>query len=849
LAGVESDAGDLLERVKHAPVTHGLVAAILFFFAVGWLSSADDRSAARTELARSVSYFEENPFVEMTPRIMSEVGRQRAAELHEVYTQERRRLGLPLVPTRIKGMTQRRFNELQSEAHSALGRLPDARFGVKADAPSLSTFLTHPFVHAGLVSLLISVIFLMWAGTSVEMAWGSALYGAFCAGAGLLAAGMYVFAESATGAPWAGMSGVVAALMGAHTVRTAQGKTSHGFLLLPLWVVAEALGVRGFALDDPSSIAQVPVLTMGTAFAAGGCASFLWSVIGWEERHRNKQVAAPYSASDPILDAAYEARAAGRVEEAFRGFKEVLKSSSDDRDAALAFWDCAQQLRRCKDAAPAMVRVIRDHLKAGRSSDAVDRWLELVSQIPEPNVESVLIVRIAESLLDEGHPDHAIAAMKRAVGAGSKLSPVLARRVVRVARDLDPQLTRQAAQLALRDSELQPDERRDLESLSHHPLEEKPSVSPADAAPAAPSASEPEAAAGGGAPPVESASERAASEALQRAALETGLVRAEVFGQNDDEILAAPFAEDGSFLPVPDRDSPPPAPSALPPALEASPKGSESQQDPDEDTAVEALIDPQALAPEALEGSPPLVADAAAASAAAVCSEAAENPDHWNSPGIVEDLSDELSDDDLSMSEFSALVAEAEDVTEPTIEVPTPAPAAAPADPSGVDTAVELAARAGRAAAEPLSAPTAPPVRPAPRVRDAVPVRLQEDGFEVEVADHGKTVLPYERIEALTLAAVEGLSAKPVLVVDLVIAWRVPLGEAVKTIRLRGDRFDPCQVVPGQTSPLSALLTMVAEVRNRASALPIPHESALRGDPFASFADIAQYERDLLTPS
>ncbi|MCP4038465.1 MAG: hypothetical protein GY733_16105, partial [bacterium] len=70
------------------------------------------------------------------------------------------------------------------------------------------------------------------------------------------------------------------------------------------------------------------------------------------------------------------------------------------------------------------------------------------------------------ALLDEGHPEAAIAVLSSAVEGSKPVTTALARRIVRVARDLDPDLTRRAAEIALRDGQLGNAEREELTRLS-----------------------------------------------------------------------------------------------------------------------------------------------------------------------------------------------------------------------------------------------------------------------------------------------------------------------------------------------------------------------------------------------
>ena len=129
---------------------------------------------------------------------------------------------------------------------------------------------------------------------------------------------------------------------------------------------------------------------------------------------------------------------------------------------------------------------------------------------------------------------------------------------------------------------------------------------------------------------------------------------------------------------------------------------------------------------------------------------------------------------------------------------------------------------------------------------EALPIELDEEGVHFSTASGQKKLMRYDRIQAVSVAAIQGLSDKPVLIVDLVLDWKASAGDRLRVIRLRADRFDPRRVVPGVESPLEALRQMVATVLGRSKGVPLPDPDAARGMPFASFPELALYQRLVL---
>lgn len=135
------------------------------------------------------------------------------------------------------------------------------------------------------------------------------------------------------------------------------------------------------------------------------------------------------------------------------------------------------------------------------------------------------------------------------------------------------------------------------------------------------------------------------------------------------------------------------------------------------------------------------------------------------------------------------------------------------------------------------------------RVLDAVlsvPVELADAGIEIQTQQGQKKLVRYERIEAVSVAAVHGIGPKPVILVDLVLNWMTPKSETLRVIRMRGDQFDPRRVLAGQGSAADSLRVFVKTVLERSDAIPLPDLEGALGRPFASFEDVAIYQRAVL---
>ena len=95
------------------------------------------------------------------------------------------------------------------------------------------------------------------------------------------------------------------------------------------------------------------------------------------------------------------------------------------------------------------------------------------------------------------------------------------------------------------------------------------------------------------------------------------------------------------------------------------------------------------------------------------------------------------------------------------------------------------------------------------------------------------------------MAAVDGLSDRPVLLVDFVLNWREGRDEPMKLIRFRSDRFDPLAFVPEAGDPLAALRSWVGQLVDASGADCLPNRE-LREGRFARFPSLAEYEARVL---
>ncbi|MBY0398759.1 hypothetical protein K2X89_00550, partial [Myxococcota bacterium] len=499
------------------------------------------------------------------------------------------------------------------------------------------------------------------------------------------------------------------------------------------------------------------------------------------------------------------------------------------------FYSIAVELGQPEAAAEAILPVLRSALKKGQVDRALAHWLPLATRRCEVRLEPTAAVRLGEALLDSGHPEEALFSLRSALDAGASTAHAV--RILNVARDLDPGLTRRAVAIALADPSLDAPTRARLEPLAALAEAEPLEIPAPTAGRSALSKSIAES-------PLERRVE-AEHQAVEQTQFPSDPNESKLAGQSlfgdvlSEEILASEVATDSR-------------PEAL---ADAAPSDVLSHWN-----------DRGALSAGLLEESGQVGADASLAARG-------EEADLLETRGLLfgdDDLdlldADADTDDDLGEGDATPLLDDSTDeLTSPMGQGPA---ATVMGDAESEATVMMSAATMAGAMASPATVATKPAVSApaagrsedlaserlgsgaflrALRTIEAVPVELRADGIEIDTDGRGKSRLPFARIEAIAAAAVRGLGPRPVVVVDCILNWRDDIGSPLKLIRFRSDRFEPAavgQITPG-TSAVAALGAFAGQLQRSSGAACLPSEAILAGS-YASFACLEDYEREVL---
>jgi hypothetical protein len=170
--------------------------------------------------------------------------------------------------------------------------------------------------------------------------------------------------------------------------------------------------------------------------------------------------------------------------------------------------------------------------------------------------------------------------------------------------------------------------------------------------------------------------------------------------------------------------------------------------------------------------------------------------------------------------------------TPPPLASPAPTLDARPAEPSADDVALNTAAQE----------PTFQEIK----VVEGSPIALGADQIDLAQPDGRRGRVPFSQIQAVAVGAVHGLSAKPVILIDLVVNWNSAGDGPLRAVRLRSDRFDARRLAPEAGGPMDAIRALLAALLDGSGALPLPDPESGRGRPVRIFPDLATYERSVL---
>lgn len=821
------------------------IVSLLFALAIGlvpsWIASVDGESIEHFETSRerARTFLVRNPQLQVDARGELILDPTWLDEMRSAAANSDSAANVEL-PARMLARSQARLDGLIHSAYDhRIEGDPAWRMGVLDARSPAKNYFVHAFVHEHTAGMILGAIVVLLVGAALELSWGSLVFAVFTMAAIPMTALGYRFLDASSGLPWSGAAGLGGALLGAYFIRGLGGRFMvPGWILLPAWLGAETFLVRGFWIDD---LGSVPWATFCAAVGMGALVSGALRLANVESKIESRSSKKSSRAPNPVVMRAARLRSDGDPYQAFDLIQAAWRDDPTSDEIAETFFSIAVEVGQPEVAAGAIVPRLRSALRRGDVAQAVDYWLPLATRDCDVSLDATVAVRLGEALLDAGHPTEALSTLNQALDAG--VSAAQATRIVSVARDLDEGLARAAAIVALNDASLDPRIRAELEPLAS-------SVSDASVAEA---------------PPAPVASGETSSELNRRVHAEHHSVESTAFPIGADADItdttdAVPADPNEASLHAQDLDAGAFSAenfSATSTGDEASSDvlshwgdrdllGADSAEDLGADLPLddgdEPFFDANALETQdegidfGLDLGDSDLGDALDAETDTDLTPLIDATDDQTSPLLETDLDDTTNPDGATTDVFEQQTA--------FFDVPmTP-----PGEQKVSIGRVELTPKPARPIAPgATAASTEDPLRPL-KALEAVPIAMTDEGIEVDVSPRGKSTVPFTRIQTISMAAVENLGKRPVLIVDVVLNGSDSIDEPMKLIRFRGDRFDPLSFEPSAANPLKALVAWVGRLQGCSNAICIPSREILDGK-FARFVSLEAYEQTVLSAS
>jgi membrane associated rhomboid family serine protease len=437
-----------------------------------------DEKVAQERLRAALTYYLEHPHLTADPRLRGTLELAIAAQEPAAQDEIRERLNAPPEPpSPLDQNRQQRLDQLTDAWLAALQVGPLWDFGLVPARFSADRLLTHLFIHVGFLHLLFNMLFLYLSGPSLEDVWGRPIFAFFYLAAGVASAGCFVALYPDLSIPLVGASGAIAGLMGAFFVRFPRAEirlfyvwmlrvgttTIPAWVALLLWVCGEL--VSAYVMDrlapgtGGAGVAHwghVAGFAFGAAFAVGVRA------VGLEER-----VDPGASREDRVWRQANRALERDDTDEAWRALREQMLHHPSDDDAALAYWNLAQQLGRSREAAPVLLRLIRRELERSAQESALRQWDELKEHVPDVVPPVDLAVKLAACIVARGCKHEAANLLRDALRrVDATTAPQVLADLALTAAVVDCALAAEAAARALTHPALPRDARVVLERLA-----------------------------------------------------------------------------------------------------------------------------------------------------------------------------------------------------------------------------------------------------------------------------------------------------------------------------------------------------------------------------------------------
>jgi membrane associated rhomboid family serine protease len=705
----------------------------------------------------------------------------------------------------------------------------DALPGLQRETATPLAFATHWLWHESWAHGLASLALLLFVGPVLEEAWGRPVLACLCVLGIGVTAGVQLLAPGDPTRPLVGASGLVALLLTACIVRfrseglhyTAVGWWQD-WVHARFWIPSYALIVGWFVFEVVMQLAGDGLgATRGVSYSGplagavlGAGLGFAMPTYGWEERFRPVRADSP----EVALELARLALEGDETSVGIDALETALRVHPDDDTLVARFCEITLEAELPDRARTRFEARIASATTAGEFDAAAALWRRFAPTLGRPALATRAQLALAEALRDAA-PEEAARLLKTALDAPNPTMG-LALRIADLARPVHAGVTADAARqaLAMGGAGLPEAKRARLEtlidemdaqraSLPEPDLRDEPIVTTT---------------------PVADPGERTLDQSEEDVDLASGAGedRALDLGFEEEDLSAPPPGFVSTACDTPALTEPEPASSWELDEPGDAPVPDEGPLALALDGSLDASDDELLASPDFVEPPNPVPApDADSVSATLPLLGAVEAPAAAASASPARPL-----------APTSAPLAEPEpqDIglrREPDIEPIT-------------DDEIDLAIADSELGSE--IAGGLPRFSNAKRV-EVTPMAWEPGRLAVRQASETAAWLSLSKVEAVAAAAIDGLAPRPVLVIDLLIDWNDTSEDAtLRVVRLRSDRFEPRSILATARDGVDGFRDVMIALLAQTGGTPLPDADAAAGNPFARFAGLEAYEREVL---
>jgi membrane associated rhomboid family serine protease len=307
----------------------------------------------------------------------------------------------------------------------------DYRFGFIPRRPVAWTLVTHQFLHAGVLHLLLNLWFFWLTGCNLEDRWGKAVFGGFYLLAGVAGALVHWRFTSSPDIPLIGASAAIAGAMGAFLVVLGRTRVRFGYLMWlsmkPKVGTFEATAFWMFPLWIVAALCQALFLTDSIRAQWAPIGGFVFGVaVGLAMKYSGFDARLDASANDANVVVRQDARIAaaaaltdqGKLDEASRELEAFLRESPDDVDALIELLRAVTASRDVPRRIAVAVRLMNAYLGKGFADAAADVYAELRQNGLESEISRGDAMHLGEAFARRQRVDAAILALRHARRGG-----------------------------------------------------------------------------------------------------------------------------------------------------------------------------------------------------------------------------------------------------------------------------------------------------------------------------------------------------------------------------------------------------------------------------------------------